>query len=93
MRCLQVTYLQLGASAITGAWGPSSLTADALSVAAQLRTEVQPLLAAAAAGEYSLADLQSACAILAYDEAPHGGTAAALDGGEESWRVEERTST
>jgi hypothetical protein len=75
---LQVTYLQLGTTAITGAWGSPSLTADALSVAAQLRSEVQPLLAAAAAGEYSFGDLQSACRILAADPAaPRGVTAAA----------------
>uniref|UniRef100_A0A383VTA8 Uncharacterized protein n=1 Tax=Tetradesmus obliquus TaxID=3088 RepID=A0A383VTA8_TETOB len=78
-RMLQVTYLQLGASAITGAWGPPSLTADALSVAAQLRTEVQPLLAAAAVGEYSLADLRAACGILADPDAPRGIAAADED--------------
>jgi hypothetical protein len=77
-----VTYLQLGASAVTGAWGPPSLTADALSVAAQLRTEVQPLLAAAAAGEYSLADLRAACGILADPDAPHCIAAADADEGE-----------
>lgn len=83
---VQVTYLQLGASAITGAWGPPALTADALSIAAQLRTEVQPLLAAAAAGEYSLADLRAACRILADPDAPRG--IAAADEGErphEDW--------
>ncbi|WIA34108.1 hypothetical protein OEZ86_012479 [Tetradesmus obliquus] len=78
-RMLQVTYLQLGASAITGAWGPPTLTADALSIAAQLRTEVQPLLAAAAAGEYSLADLRAACRILADPDAPRGIAAADED--------------
>ncbi|WIA13954.1 hypothetical protein OEZ85_002523 [Tetradesmus obliquus] len=78
-RMLQVAYLQLGASAITGAWGPPTLTADALSIAAQLRTEVQPLLAAAAAGEYSLADLRAACGILADPDAPRGIAAADED--------------
>jgi hypothetical protein len=32
---LEVAYLQLGTTAITGAWGPPSLSADALPVAAQ----------------------------------------------------------
>ncbi|KAF8066207.1 LIP1P [Scenedesmus sp. PABB004] len=68
-RTLQVAYLQLGASAVTGAWGPAALTTDALSVAAGFRAEVAPLLDAAAAGQYGLADLQAACDQLADPDA------------------------
>jgi hypothetical protein len=82
-----MTYLQLGAAAITGAWG--HLTEDALSVAAQLRTEVQPLLAAAAAGEYSFADLSVAVAFFADGpKAPRGRAAAAVDEGKNEGMIE-----
>lgn len=72
----QVSYLQLGAVAVTGAWGPAGQKADSLSVSAQFRAEVAPLLDAAASGEFCLADLQVACALLAN---PDGGAAAAME--------------
>ncbi|KAF6258720.1 hypothetical protein COO60DRAFT_1701205 [Scenedesmus sp. NREL 46B-D3] len=77
------TYLQLGATSLAGAWGPPTLTADALSVAAQLRAEVQPLLRAAAAGEYSWEDLTAACSTMAQPDAPRHVIAAAVGGDDE----------
>lgn len=64
-----MSYLQLGGSSVVGAWGAEGLKTDALSVAAQFRAEVQPLLAAASTGEYTLEDLNVACNILAKSEA------------------------
>lgn len=80
---MQVTYLQLGASAVTGAWGPSTLKTNSLSVAVQFRQEVQPLLDAAAAGEYSLEDLKVACDILADPDNAQEALAAAATRGKQ----------
>jgi hypothetical protein len=46
-----VTYLQLGNTAVTGAWGGPGVKNDVLSVSAEFRAEVEPLLQAAARGE------------------------------------------
>lgn len=78
----QITYLQVGATAVKDAWGPPSLKSDAIRAAAQFRDEVKPLTAAIAAGRYTAADLRGAAALLAARYAPdadaEGAVASAL---------------
>lgn len=63
---MQITYLQVGASAVTGAWGSNSqLKSDAIRVGSLFRAEVQPLLQAVAAGQYTQQELATASQLLA----------------------------
>lgn len=61
----QITYLQVGASAVTGAWGSTPLKSDAIRVGALFRQEIQPLLQAAAAGQFTQQDIEVAPQLLA----------------------------
>jgi hypothetical protein len=79
---LQITYLQVGALAVTGAWSPSPLKSDAVRVGAQFRAEVQSLIQAVNTGQFTQQDLAAASQLLA-NVASQRDDAAALQFGEE----------
>lgn len=61
----QITYLQVGASSVAGAWSSSPLKSDAVRVGALFRSEVDRILQAAAAGQFTQRDLAAAPQLLA----------------------------
>lgn len=79
---LQITYLQVGALAVTGAWSPSPLKSDAVRVGAQFRSEVQSLIQAVTNSQFTQQDLAAASQLLA-NVASQRGDAASLQFGEE----------
>jgi len=62
---VQITYVQLGAAAVTGTWSSPSLKSDGIRVGALFRAEVSPLTQAVTAGQFSPQDLAAASQLLA----------------------------
>jgi hypothetical protein len=79
---LQITYLQVGALAVTGAWSPSPLKSDAVRVGAQFRSEVHSLIQAVTTGQFTQQDLAAASQLLA-NVASQRDDAASLQFGDE----------
>lgn len=61
----QITYLQVGASSVTGAWSSNPLKSDSIRVGALFRAEVQRILQALSAGQFTQRDLAAVPQLLA----------------------------